>query len=52
MGSRRDFEEMNKAIALAELKPAQESFPWTEAREVLGRMEQATHFGKLVLTVK
>ncbi len=52
VGSRRDFEEMIKAIALAELKPVHESFPWTEAREVLGRLEQATHFGKLVLTVK
>ncbi len=52
VGSRRDFEQMNKAIALAQLRPVEESFPWTEAREVLGRMEQATHFGKLVLTVE
>jgi len=52
VGSRRDFEQMNKAIALAQLRPVEESFPWTEAREVLGRMEQATHFGKLVLTVQ
>lgn len=52
VGSRRDFEEMNKAIALAQLRPVEESFPWTEAREVLGRMEQASHFGKLVLTVE
>ncbi|MDE3186814.1 MAG: zinc-binding dehydrogenase, partial [Acidobacteriota bacterium] len=52
VGSRRDFEEMNKAIALAQLKPVEESFPWTDAREVLGRMEQASHFGKLVLTVE
>ena len=52
VGSRRDFEQMNKAIALAQLRPVEESFPWTEARQVLGRMEQATHFGKLVLTVE
>lgn len=51
VGSRRDFEQMNKAVALAELRPVKESFPWTEAREVLGHIEQATHFGKLVLTV-
>lgn len=52
VGSRQNFEEMNKAIALAQLRPVEESFPWTEAREVLNRMEQASHFGKLVLTVE
>ncbi len=51
VGSRLHFEQMNKAIALAQLRPVEESFPWTEAREVLTRMDQATHFGKLVLTV-
>jgi NADPH:quinone reductase-like Zn-dependent oxidoreductase len=52
VGSRKDFEEMNKAIALAALHPITESFPWSQAREVLARMEQASHFGKLVLTVE
>jgi hypothetical protein len=28
-----------------------ENFPWSQAREVLTIMEEATHFGKLVLTV-
>jgi NADPH:quinone reductase-like Zn-dependent oxidoreductase len=51
VGSRSDFEEMNKAIALAALRPVFESFPWRQAREVLHRMEAASHFGKLVLTV-
>ena len=51
VGSRRDFEEMNKAIALTELRPIGENFHWSQAREALARMEEASHFGKLVLTV-
>jgi NADPH:quinone reductase-like Zn-dependent oxidoreductase len=51
VGSRRDFVEMNRAIALAELGPVGEEFDWRQAREALDRMEEAGHFGKLVLTV-
>lgn len=51
VGSRENFEEMNKAIAAARLKPVCESHPWTEAKQVFKEMESATHFGKLVLTV-
>ncbi|HLY04671.1 MAG TPA: NAD(P)-dependent alcohol dehydrogenase [Rhizomicrobium sp.] len=51
VGSRSDFEEMNAAIALAELKPVLESVPWTQSREVLHRMENASHFGKVVVTI-
>ncbi|MGB6743380.1 MAG: NAD(P)-dependent alcohol dehydrogenase [Terracidiphilus sp.] len=51
VGSRRDFIEMNRAISLAELRPVGEEFHWTQAREVLERMEEGSHFGKLVLTV-
>jgi D-arabinose 1-dehydrogenase-like Zn-dependent alcohol dehydrogenase len=51
VGSRRDFVEMNRAIALAELRPVGEEFDWRQAREALDRMEEAGHFGKLVLTV-
>jgi NADPH:quinone reductase-like Zn-dependent oxidoreductase len=51
VGSRQDFVEMNKAISLAHLRPVGEDFPWTHAREVLGRMEGGSHFGKLVMTV-
>ena len=51
VGSRRHFDEMNKTIASAQLRPVFESHPWTEAREVFREMESATHFGKLVLTV-
>ncbi len=51
VGSRQDFIEMNRAVSLAQLRPAGEEFHWTQAREVLREMEQGNHFGKLVLTV-
>jgi NADPH:quinone reductase-like Zn-dependent oxidoreductase len=51
VGSRKDFEDMNKAIALTQLRPVGENFHWSQAREALTRMEEASHFGKLVLTV-
>ena len=51
VGSRRDFMEMNRAIALTQLRPVGEDFPWTHAREVLARLEESGHFGKLVMTV-
>jgi NADPH:quinone reductase-like Zn-dependent oxidoreductase len=51
VGSRKDFEDLNKAIALTQLRPVGENFHWSQAREALARMEEASHFGKLVLTV-
>jgi NADPH:quinone reductase-like Zn-dependent oxidoreductase len=51
VGSRKDFVEMSKAISLVQLRPVGENFPWSQAREALGRMEEGSHFGKLVLTV-
>jgi len=51
VGSRRDFEEMNACVELAGLRPALESAPWTQTREILHRMEAGAHFGKLVVTV-
>ncbi|MGA8044400.1 MAG: NAD(P)-dependent alcohol dehydrogenase [Terracidiphilus sp.] len=51
VGSRHDFEEMNRAIARAHLRPVCTSSSWNEARETLKRMEAASHFGKLVLQV-
>jgi NADPH:quinone reductase-like Zn-dependent oxidoreductase len=49
VGSRRNFEDMNQAIASANLRPVFESNLWSKAREVLRTMESATHFGKLVV---
>jgi NADPH:quinone reductase-like Zn-dependent oxidoreductase len=51
VGSRRDFVEMNRAITLAELRPVGEEFHWSKTRAVFERMAEASHFGKLVLTV-
>ena len=51
VGSRHDFEEMNKAIAAAKLHPVFAARPFAEAREAFREMESATHFGKLVLTI-
>ena len=51
VGSRKDFEDLNRAITLAVLRPVGENFHWSQAREALARMEEGSHFGKLVLTV-
>ena len=51
VGSRQDFEDLNKAVSLALLRPVGENFNWSRARDALRRMEEASHFGKLVLTV-
>jgi len=51
VGSRKDFVDVLKAIALNRLRPVGENFHWSQTREVLGRMEEASHFGKLVVTV-
>ena len=51
VGSRKDFEDLNNAVSLAVLRPVGENFHWSQAREALARMEEASHFGKIVLTV-
>jgi NADPH:quinone reductase-like Zn-dependent oxidoreductase len=51
VGSRKDFVDMNKALWLAQLRPVGEEFHWTQVHDVLERMEEGSHFGKLVLTV-
>ncbi|MGD0732882.1 MAG: hypothetical protein ABR956_16575 [Terracidiphilus sp.] len=42
---------MNRAITLAQLRPAYESFPWSDAPQVIAGIEAGGHFGKIVLTV-
>jgi NADPH:quinone reductase-like Zn-dependent oxidoreductase len=51
VGSRKDFEDLNKAMALAGLRPVCENLHWSQVREALTRMEEGSHFGKVVLTV-
>jgi NADPH:quinone reductase-like Zn-dependent oxidoreductase len=52
VGSRADFEEMNRAVSFAQLKPVVETFPWSETRAVLARMESGGHFGKMAVEVR
>lgn len=51
VGSRQDFIEMNRAVNLAQLRPVGEEFHWTQAREVMEKMDEGSHFGKLVLSI-
>ena len=51
VGSRDDFEAMNKAIAQHQLKPVIDRvFPFDETVAAFRLMEQGGHFGKIVLT--
>jgi NADPH:quinone reductase-like Zn-dependent oxidoreductase len=52
VGSRADFEEMNRAIELARLRPVVETFAWHETPRVLERMQAGGHFGKMVVEVQ
>lgn len=52
VGSRADFEEMNRAIRLHALKPiVDEAVSFEHLSQALTRMEQGAHFGKLVIRV-
>lgn len=51
VGSRENFEEMNREISDTKMKPAFEDHPWTEAKNAFKEIEGGTHFGKLVLKV-
>jgi NADPH:quinone reductase-like Zn-dependent oxidoreductase len=42
---------MNRCIELSGLKPVIETSSWTNVPATLRRMEEASHFGKLVVTV-
>ncbi len=52
VGSREHFLEMNKAITQLAIKPIVDAvFPFEDAREALKTMEDASHFGKIVIQV-
>lgn len=52
VGSRQMFADMNRAIDLHGLKPViDETFAFEDGREAYRRMRQASHFGKLVISV-
>ncbi len=53
VGSRRHFEDMNRAIAQSGLRPVVDRlFSFGEAREAFETMESASHLGKIVIVVK
>ena len=50
VGSRRMFEDMNRAIESNQLKPViDKTFSFEEVREALKYMESGSHFGKIVI---
>lgn len=50
VGSRETFESMNRAIEHHYIKPVIDKiFPWTDISKALAYMENASHFGKVVL---
>src|ERR1700737_1677661 len=51
VGSRADFEAMNRAIVLHRLRPViDRTFPFAEAKEAYRHFESRGHFGKVVIT--
>jgi NADPH:quinone reductase-like Zn-dependent oxidoreductase len=51
VGSRADFEAMNRAIALHRLRPVINlTFPFAEAKEPYRHFQGRGHFGKVVMT--
>ncbi len=53
VGSTEMFEAMNRAIALHGIRPVIDRvFPFEEARAAYRHMEQAGHFGKIVISVR
>jgi len=52
VGSRAQFEEMNRAVTQVKLKPVvDEVFSFAEAPEALRRMQAGAHFGKVAIRV-
>jgi len=53
VGSRDDFEAMNRAVAQVRLRPVIDRvFPFEEAREAYGYQKSGAHFGKVVISLE
>ncbi len=51
VGKREDFEEMNRAISLHQLKPVIDRiFSWENVKDALEYMDSGKHFGKICLS--
>jgi NADPH:quinone reductase-like Zn-dependent oxidoreductase len=52
VGSRAEFLEMNRAIALHAMKPVVDhAFPFTDTRAAFEHMLEGKHFGKVCIRV-
>jgi NADPH:quinone reductase-like Zn-dependent oxidoreductase len=52
VGSRAMFEDMNRLVAAARIRPVIDRvFPFDRAREALAHLEAGSHFGKIVIEV-
>lgn len=52
VGSRENFEAMNRALTLHQIKPViSKTFSWRDAKQALETMQRGEHFGKIVLTI-
>lgn len=52
VGSREMFEQMNRAMAVNQVRPVIDKvFPFTEAREAYRYLESGAHFGKVCIAV-
>lgn len=52
VGSRADYEAMNRAIEKHQIRPVVDKvFPFSEARQALNRLKERAHIGKIVITV-
>ncbi len=52
VGSRADFESMNRAITASRTRPVVDrTYPFSEAPEALKAMKEGYHFGKIVIQV-
>ncbi len=52
VGSKRMFTEMNRAVAVNNMRPVvDEVFEFERFAEALGRMNSGSHFGKLVVRI-
>lgn len=53
VGSREDFEQMNRAVAAHQLRPAvSRVFPLDQVREALAHLDGGSHFGKVCVRIR
>jgi NADPH:quinone reductase-like Zn-dependent oxidoreductase len=51
VGSRADFEAMNRALAMHRLHPViDRTFPFAESKKAYRHLQRRGHFGKVVIT--